>query len=176
MFLEITPEERLIRKLQAVCYFLDTQIGGFQHYFYLQNDVHVDDVFGVFACHLLYDSGKVAGRDKQFVCIKANLALGGAMFVDQCDETFEKLVFAVGTFNLFSGEPPVRLFIYTQKKTLEMIPDNDIAEAVFAVQIDRLGGNHQAVNGLDAVIRKRKGGILFQEMEEGRFQMDGNLS
>ena len=125
---------------------------------------------------VLYDSGKVAGRDKQFVCIKANLALGGAMFVDQCDETFEKLVFAVGTFNLFSGEPPVRLFIYTQKKTLEMIPDNDIAEAVFAVQIDRLGGNHQAVNGLDAVIRKRKRGIFFQEMEERRFQMDGNLS
>jgi hypothetical protein len=29
----------------------------------------------------------------------------------------------------------VRLFIYTQKKTLEMIPDNDIAEAVWAVLV-----------------------------------------
>ena len=67
MFLEITPEERLIRKLQAVCYFLYAQIGGFQHYFYFQDDMHIDDVFRRFACHFLYDSGKVAGRDEQFV-------------------------------------------------------------------------------------------------------------
>ena len=51
----------------------------------------VNNAFGCVAGYVLYDCGKVTGSDEQFGCIKRYFTLGGTMFMNQLDETFEYL-------------------------------------------------------------------------------------
>lgn len=98
------------------------------------------------------------------------------MLVDQSDETLEQFVLPVGAFDLFAGEPAVGLVVDIEKKTLQMVAGNDIAETMFPVFINSLGGSHKAAYPLGAIVRKREARFFFQEMEEGGLETEGHFS
>ena len=64
----------------------------------------VNNAFGCVAGYVLYDCGKVTGSDEQFGCIKRYFTLGGTMFMNQLDETFEYLFLTIYSFGLFLQE------------------------------------------------------------------------
>ena len=64
----------------------------------------VNNAFGCVAGYVLYDCGQVTGSDEQFGCIKRYFTLGGTMFMNQLDETFEYLFLAIYSFGLFLQE------------------------------------------------------------------------
>ena len=74
----------------------------------------VNNAFGCVAGYVLYDCGKVTGSDEQFGCIKRYFTLGGTMFMNQLDETFEYLFLTIYSFGLFLQEQVLGLVIEVQ--------------------------------------------------------------
>lgn len=70
MLLEIPAEKRLVRKLEAVGYFLYAQVCRFQQNLYFEYDMFVDDVFCCFSGDCLHDSRQIAGGDEHLLGVE----------------------------------------------------------------------------------------------------------
>ena len=95
----------------------------------------VNNAFGCVAGYVLYDCGKVTGSDEQFGCIKRYFTLGGTMFMNQLDETFEYLFLAIYSFGLFLQEQVLGLVIEVQNEVLNEIFEDLNAETIIPVFI-----------------------------------------
>ena len=95
----------------------------------------VNNAFGCVAGYVLYDCGKVMGSDEQFGCIKRYFTLGGTMFMNQLDETFEYLFLAIYSFGLFLQEQVLGLVIEVQNEVLNEIFEDLNAETIIPVFI-----------------------------------------
>ena len=95
----------------------------------------VNNAFGCVAGYVLYDCGKVTGSDEQFGCIKRYFTLGGTMFMNQLDETFEYLFLTIYSFGLFLQEQVLGLVIEVQNEVLNEIFEDLNAETIIPVFI-----------------------------------------
>ena len=95
----------------------------------------VNNAFGCVAGYVLYDCGKVTGSDEQFGCIKRYFTLGGTMFMNQLDETFEYLFLTIYSFGLFLQEQVLGLVIEVQNEVLNGIFEDLNAETIIPVFI-----------------------------------------
>ena len=95
----------------------------------------VNNAFGCVAGYVLYDCGKVTGSDEQFGCIKRYFTLGGTMFMNQLDKTFEYLFLAIYSFGLFLQEQVLGLVIEVQNEVLNEIFEDLNAETIIPVFI-----------------------------------------
>ena len=95
----------------------------------------VNNAFGCVAGYVLYDCGQVTGSDEQFGCIKRYFTLGGTMFMNQLDETFEYLFLAIYSFGLFLQEQVLGLVIEVQNEVLNEIFEDLNAETIIPVFI-----------------------------------------
>lgn len=89
VLLEVATEEGLVGEAVFVGDFLERKIGGLQGDFELQHQVVVDDLLGGGGTHLLGDGGQVAGGDAELVGVEGDVALGGAIGIDQNHEFLE---------------------------------------------------------------------------------------
>lgn len=85
--------------------------------------------------YVLYDCGQVTGSDEQFGCIKRYFTLGGTMFMNQLDETFEYLFLTIYSFGLFLQEQVLGLVIEVQNEVLNEIFEDLNAETIIPVFI-----------------------------------------
>ena len=95
----------------------------------------VNNAFGCVAGYVLYDCGKVTGSDEQFGCIKRYFTLGGTMFMNQLDETFEYLFLTIYSFGLFLQEQVLGLVIEVQNEVLNEIFEDLNVETIIPVFI-----------------------------------------
>ena len=95
----------------------------------------VNNAFGCVDGYVLYDCGKVTGSDEQFGCIKRYFTLGGTMFMNQLDETFEYLFLTIYSFGLFLQEQVLGLVIEVQNEVLNEIFEDLNAETIIPVFI-----------------------------------------
>ena len=67
------------------------------------------------------DSGEVLGGDTEAIGIKRYLTLRETVFMNECDELFEKFVLAVVTFHIVAGKETMNFIIHIEQKALQVI-------------------------------------------------------
>ena len=75
MFLEITPQIRLIREMHFISDLLNGQGSVLKQYFYLHYYDLIDQLLGRLMRRHAHDGGKITGRDTELVRIERNLTL-----------------------------------------------------------------------------------------------------
>ena len=126
----------------------------------------VDNAFGCVTGYVLHDCGKITGSDEQFGGIKGNFSLGGAMFMDQLDETFEDLFLTADSFGFLLEKQVLGLVIEVQNKALNEIFEDLNAETVVPVLIKIFHGQAEPDEWLYTFFGDDNAWMLFQEMKE----------
>ena len=75
MFLEITPQIRLIREMHFISDLLNGQGSVLKQYFYFYYYDLIDQLLGRLMRRPAHDGGKITGRDTELVRIERNLTL-----------------------------------------------------------------------------------------------------
>ena len=75
MFLEITPQIRLIREMHFISDLLNGQGSVLKQYFYFHYYDLIDQLLGRLMRRPAHDGGKIPGRDTELVRIERNLTL-----------------------------------------------------------------------------------------------------
>ena len=75
MFLEITPQIRLIREMHFISDLLNGQGSVLKQYFYFHYYDLIDQLLGRLMRRPAHDGGKITGRDTALVRIERNLTL-----------------------------------------------------------------------------------------------------
>ena len=75
MFLEITPQIRLIREMHFISDLLNGQGSVLKQYFYFHDYDLIDLLLGRLMRRPAHDGGKITGRDTELVRIERNLTL-----------------------------------------------------------------------------------------------------
>lgn len=81
------------------------------------------------------DSGEVLGGDTEAIGIKRYLTLRETVFMNECDELFEKFVLAVVTFHIVAGKETMNFVIHIEQKALQVIAGYLIAEVMVFIGI-----------------------------------------
>lgn len=173
MALEIPAQVRLVGKAQPVGYLLYAQFAGLQQYFDFEDGMIVYDLLGRTAAGSVpADPREVFGGDAKAVGIVRDLALDEAVFVNEGNELFEKLVLAVVSLHIFLGEVAVHFIVHIEQEALQMVAGDLIAERVVVVGVDCGGSCQQSVDGGDMIIWQRIARLLFEEVKESGLEAE----